>query len=85
MIYDETISYALTHPEGVRYDTTLLNLNRDREGLRKAALKMTSKPIMISTRTESTPPYRPYLVVKQFDLSGIETVDGYGVLRGPTS
>jgi len=81
MIYDETIVYALTHPEGVRYETTLQNLARDREGLHKAALKMTPKPITIFTRTDEKK--QPYLLVKQFDPSDMETIDGLGVLRGP--
>ena len=83
MIYDETIVYALTHPEGVRYESTLLDLNRDREGLHKAALKMTPKPITIFTRTHEEYPYNPYLLVKQFDPTSMETIDGKGILRGP--
>ena len=83
MIYDETIVYALTHSEGVRYDSTLQNLERDREGLHKAALKMTPKPITIFTRTHEEYPYNPYLLVKQFDPASMETIDGKGILRGP--
>ena len=83
MIYDETIAYALTHPEGVRYETTLSKLWRDRDGLHEAALKMTDKPITIFTRTEAEYPYNPYLLVKQFDPTRMETIDGKGSLRGP--
>jgi hypothetical protein len=84
MIYDETIAYALMHPEGVRYDSSPTTVDRDREGLHKAALKMTPKPITIFTRTQDTYPY-VYLLVKQFDPTGMETVDGKGILRGPTT
>lgn len=84
MLYDETIVYALTHPEGVRYETTLLNLQRDRNALHVAAIKMTPKPITIFTRTHTEPPYNPYLLVKQFDPTTItESVDGKGKLSGP--
>ena len=83
MIYDETIKVrALTHPEGVRYDSTPQNLERDARGWDKA-LKMTPKPITIFTRTYEEYPYNPYLLVKQFDPTGVETVDGKGILRGP--
>jgi hypothetical protein len=84
VIYAETIAYALQHPEGVRYETTILNLNRDREELHKAARKMTDKPITVFTRTHEEYPYDPYLLVKQFDPTTItEFVDGRGNLSGP--
>jgi hypothetical protein len=76
VIYDETIVYALTHPEGVRYDSTPQTLERDREELRKSAIKMTPKPITIFTRTHDFYPYNPYLLVKQFDPTSMETIKG---------
>ena len=76
MIYDETIVYALTHPEGVRYDSTPQTLERDREELRKSAIKMTPKPITIFTRIHDFYPYNPYLLVKQFDPTSMETIKG---------
>lgn len=84
MIYDETIAYALTHPEGVHYESSLMNLRHDRDMLHQAALKMTDKPITIFTRTHEEYPYNPYLLVKQFDPATItEFVDGKGNLSGP--
>lgn len=83
MIYDETIAYALRHPEGVRYESTLTGLERDRTELHKSALKMTDRPITIFTRTHEEYPYNPYLLVKQFDPTSMETIDGKGNLRGP--
>jgi hypothetical protein len=84
VIYEETIAYALTHPEGVRYETTIVRLEWDRSGLMETARKMTPKPITIFTRTHEEYPYNPYLLVKQFDPTTItQFVDGKGNLSGP--
>lgn len=83
VIYDETIAYALRHSEGGCYESTMQNLERDRWMLKMAALRMTPKPITIFTRTHEEYPYNPYLLVKKFDPTSMETIDGKGNLRGP--
>ena len=50
-------------PQMVRAD--LMSLNRERQKLGEAALKVTDKPIMITTRTENG---WPFFIVRLYDI-----------------
>ena len=51
-----------------------------RATINQAALRITTLPIVIYTRSETEPPYEPYLIVQKYDATGTETVDGEGNL-----